>query len=284
MTQATSNFNQKYSGLATIDENGIPSRTYGQIKADIEGQIKDLQASIPADITDKTTNKTTKSSGRTHLEQYNAAKQNYDNMCALKTDVDSMNAQMNSLRTNNSNEITISGDTATANDINVSDYYQYLKGNEQDLAQQEKETRAKNTQQYKTEKQKRDNLAQQYNDLVKNKATRLANANVDNEAGIDPKIKDAERTMNTLAEGQVNDSGVTAVQYNETLQRLQGQLAKLGTEEEFNQAVNEVKSLNDEYKAALELQSAEQSAQENANAVKNNKKSCQRWWYQKLAL
>jgi hypothetical protein len=270
MTQATSNFNQKYSGLATIDENGIPSRTYGQIKADIEGQIKDLQASIPAGTKDEQTGQIKKSDGQTNLEKYNAAKQNYDNMCALKTDISRMNTQMKSIVDNNQKEITVTADGAKANAIDIKDYYQYLTKDE--LESGEKDTRAKNTDAYKAEQQKRENLVKQYNDLAESKKTRLANANV-NEGGIDQKITDAEREMNALADGQVNGTGITAAQYNETLQRLQGQLAKLGTEAEFNQAVNEIKSLNDEYKAALELQSAEQSAQESANAVKNNKKT-----------
>jgi len=276
IAEATTNFNNKYASLgATINNDGSVTRTYEQIKADIQGKIDNLKKQV-----DNKDN-----SNSSNLDAYNNAKAIYDGLNAAQQNYNNMSTQLENIKTQNAGKITVQDNgNATPNEPNASEFTKYLPADVQNLigkpekdggiTQQQANDRAKETQAYKNEVTNRKSAADSYNNTLKAQKDILSQNGVNSLKELTKKINEAKSKMEEAGSKNVDkNGGMTASQYDAALSNYESQLAQLGSKADFDTAVNEVKTINESYKSALQLQQAETNAQEQANAAAADKKA-----------
>lgn len=271
---ARSKFDTKYREFGvSIDQTGTPSKTFAQIKSELTTQAEALKKSV-----DKTK--------QDAVSQYNSLKTTVDNWKADIVSYDAITDSLKNMETTNAGKIKVDGGKATAIAPNASDYEKYLSEADKNAGKTGKDTQA-----YTDALAERENLATQYNQEVANQKAILVKNSVSSKEELATKIEKAEPKLADLAKGEINDSsGMTVADYTSQLDVINTKLAKLGTEEDFNAAVAEVKNLYDDYSKALEITTQEARVAEQDNLVKsskadlkkakrNNKTGFKGWWY-----
>lgn len=268
---AVNSFNSKYSSLgATISETGVPTKSYAQMKADIQSQIDNLKKSVN---NNKTKDNTDHTDGTGNVQNYNTLKSVYNSLTSAKQNYENLESSKKQIQENNTEKITVNNDTATAKKINWQNYTQYLSEDEQKLSEQEQESRAKNTQAYRNELASREQVADQYNNMAKNQKQILATNKLQSVQDFEQKINDAKAEMDKAGENKISDNGITVSQYDAALSDLESKLSALGTQADFDAAVKEITDINAEYKEATAIKTAEATATEDANAAATSKRT-----------
>ncbi|MCD8377544.1 MAG: hypothetical protein LUB59_02010 [Candidatus Gastranaerophilales bacterium] len=267
LTTLINNFSTKYGqfGLTLNNDGSVSGGTYASVKNGIEQQIKTLNDSV-ANEGDAANNNTA----------YLNAKSAYDAAVQNKQSHDNFISQANSIAAANSGKITVAGSnddrTATATEITPGDFKKFLSGDDQNA--NDWQDKVKSLGVYQNEAAARKLAAEQFNQAIK--GAKDLSSKLTSGQTFDEAITSAKAAMDNAGKEKVgNDSNsdLTAAGYQEQLNALNAKLASLGSEAEFNSAVNAIKQENANYQAALQVQNQEQASTEWSNAAATDKKA-----------
>ncbi len=256
-------FNTKYAAAGiTMNADGTTSQSYEARLQDLNNKIAEHKKSVTAG-----------SDGEKNLKAYNDAKACHQSLENAKKSYDALQSTIDTKKTDS--DISVSGDKATAKEVNVSDFYIYLTPEEQKAGNID--TLAKNTNAYKAEEQKRKAKADEYNNLIQQQKDILSGVkDIDGKPISSPEelknaITNANKKVTELAEKNVNNNQ-NCGQYDATLESYNKQIKALGTKADFDKAVKEVTDMRTELEDATKIANQEQSVNEANNAVKNTRK------------
>lgn len=253
---ATGKFNTKYGKFgASISTDGVPTKTYAQIKADLTSKGKMLQEAVDADKKDNVQKYGVQQAVVTSLE---VAESNFNNLAST----------LEGIATSCQGKINITNGTASAVDPDGKEFEKYLTQEQKDSGLDGTSTQA-----YQDEKAMREAKASEYNRLQAQQKDICSQNGIDYNNGkpdFTTKISDAKAELTKLGEAKVNGSMSVATQVS-SLESINTQLIELGTEAEFNAAVQEVKDIATAYNNALDIQKQETRSSEFDTAAKNDK-------------
>lgn len=245
---ATGKFNTRYAEFGTsISNNGSVTKSYEQIKTDLDSNIKNLKSSIDAD---KKANLTKYNNQKAVVTTYEAALSNYQSISTTMTNMESANV----------GKFTVDGGKATVVKPNAADYQKYVTG----------DGKPEDTQMFKDELATREAAVKSYNELADSRAKVLEQNKVQDENGLKENISNAQKELETLGEAQVNGS-LSVAQYVTALDNANSQLAKLGSASDFQAAIDSVVNIDKAYNDAVKIQQQETRVSESETAVKNDK-------------
>lgn len=261
--QAVNSFNTKYKDFdVTISKDGVPTKSYDSIKAEITDDI----SSAKKNITEQ---------GKKNLETYKNAKASYDNLTRIEANFNSYKGTLESLKTaGEGKQFTINADTATVKEPNAEEFKQFVS-----LTSEEQKTlstsgtypsdiseRAKNTSQYTTAQNNNKKATDEYNGIAtKKKEIETKHPNLSQE------ISDAKTKMEEAGNADANDSKISVKDYQENITTLEAKLASLGSKSDFEASVGKLTKLKADYEKALKGQELQKTADGEANALKNLK-------------
>ena len=265
MTQIQTKFTTKYAQFgASMDTNGSVTKTYAQIKSDITQQISDLEKSINvagkdnADKTDGKANLSEYTKLKTSYNGYDQAVKSYDN---FETSRSNFLAQHTAIIDSNGKGIQ----------PKAKDYEKYLSEDEKKAGKTGDSTKA-----FQDAQKAVSDAEADYKKLVDARDKVLKENNVQTKQELEQKRNDAKAQMEEFAQNNKVNDKTTIAQYEAQKKALEGQMAQLGTEADFNKLVKEATDLHSAYNDALRGQDLETRAKESANAAKNDKKAAKK--------
>ncbi len=265
IASSVSSFNTKY-GIAgiTIDANGTLSKAYDQMKSDLETQIKTKKNEVLKD----------KDSGtvKANYENYSNLKTTVSNLESVQTSYNSYNSQ---IKSHPAEHITITNDTANANDLTEDEIKQCKQALGGDWEKDTSEN-YKNTNLYQQFIARNKAQADSYNSLIKSRNDLFQGLDYNGTQitadNLADKINQAKQELEELGKQKIEGTSSTCAQHDAALKSLENRLAALGTKAEFDAAVKEIKNMNTMLSDALKVQSEEKDVTEASNRVKANKK------------
>lgn len=265
MAQIQTNFATKYAQFGvSMDANGSVTKTYAQIKSDITQQISDLEKSINVagkDNADKT-------DGKANLSEYNKLKTSYNGYDQAVKSYDNFETSINNFLAQNTAIIDSEGKGIQPKSEG---FDKYLSEDEKKSGKTGKDTKA-----FQDAQKAVSDAEANYKKLVDARQKVLKDNNVDNKEALEKKRDDAKAEMEKFAQDKNVNDKTTIAQYEAQKKALEGQMAQLGTEADFNKLVKEATDLHSAYNEALQGQDLETRAKENANAAKNDKKAAKK--------
>lgn len=261
MAQIQTNFATKYAQFGvSMDANGSVTKTYAQIKSDITQQISDLEKSInvAGNVNADKTN------GKENLNEYTKLKTSYNGYDQAVKSYDNFDTSISNFVTQNS---TLIDQYGNEKQLNPDDFKKYLPEAERG-SKSGRETKAFQD----AQKAVNDALAN-YKKLVDARKKVLTDNGVSDKNGLVKKRDDAKTEMEDFAQKNNVNEKTNIAQYEAQKKALEGQMAQLGTEADFNKFVKEATDLHSAYNDALQGQDLETRTQELTNAAKNDKKA-----------
>lgn len=253
---ATGKFNTKYGQFgASISTDGVPTKSFAQIKTDLTTKGKMLQEAVDADKQD-------------NVKKYGVQQAVVSSLEVAESNFNNLASTLESIETSCKGKITISGGTATAVEPNASEFDKYLTKEQKDSGLDGSSTQA-----YQDEKAMREAKANEYNRLQTQQKDICSQNGIDYNNGkpdFATKISEAKAELAKLGEAKVNGSMTVASQVS-ALDAVNAQIIELGTEAEFNAAVKEVKDIATAYNNAIDIQKQETRSSEFDTAAKNDK-------------
>lgn len=262
MAAAQGEFQTRYADFGiTISKTGVPTKTYAQAKSELEVQLAKMNEKI------------TTGNDKSNFDNYNNQLTLVNSLRSAVNQYSDLATQLSKQAAANTDKISInpsSNPPATANNPNAKDYEMYLTEE-----QKRSGVSGASTQAYKDALGANQTAANTYNDTFSAQQKLLTSNGVKTLDELQTKLSNEESKLtepkNQDYVGGSKIGNLDVANFVQTRNNLLSQQAKLGTEAEFNAAVNKVRGVYQAYTNAQAVIENENRARESDNLVANSR-------------